>query len=255
MMPDDLLKPLSDARGPLAGRLPGQPAPGADAGHGRERRRPSSTAGPDRLGRRPEALDASRTARSSARPPGLKQNEFLRSDDGRRRLPPDARGEARRRTRATAASSSAARPLPDGEMKGYQADVGAGWWGKLYEENGRGLLWDKSGEAHVKPGDWNTYEVVGRRPARSGRAINGKPCVDLDDPEGAAAGHLRLPAPLGRGDGGAVQGTSGSKSCRRHRRWGGRTSGTRPTLGFRCAGSPFPGDFEPNNIGRPPYTW
>ena len=30
-------------------------------------------------------------------------------------------------------------PLPDGEMKGPQADIGAGWWGKLYEESGRGL--------------------------------------------------------------------------------------------------------------------
>ena len=30
-------------------------------------------------------------------------------------------------------------------MKGYQADVGPGWWGKLYEENGRGLLWDEVG--------------------------------------------------------------------------------------------------------------
>ena len=30
--------------------------------------------------------------------------------------------------------------LPDGEMRGPQADVGAGWWGKLYEENGRGAL-------------------------------------------------------------------------------------------------------------------
>src|SRR5882724_4721720 len=50
--------------------------------------------------------------------------------------------------------------LPNGEVKGYQADVGAGWWGKLYEEHGRALLWDKSGEAHVKAGDWNTYEIV-----------------------------------------------------------------------------------------------
>ena len=30
--------------------------------------------------------------------------------------------------------------LADGEMKGDQADIGPGWWGKLYEENGRGLL-------------------------------------------------------------------------------------------------------------------
>lgn len=41
----------------------------------------------------------------------------------------------------------------DGEVSGYQADVGAGWWGKLYEEHGRALLWDKPGERHVKPGD------------------------------------------------------------------------------------------------------
>ena len=51
-------------------------------------------------------------------------------------------------------------PLPDGEVKGYQADVGPGWWGKVYEENGRGLLWKESGEAFVKPGEWNTYEIV-----------------------------------------------------------------------------------------------
>ncbi|MEX0586776.1 MAG: family 16 glycoside hydrolase, partial [Pirellulales bacterium] len=35
--------------------------------------------------------------------------------------------------------------LPNGEVKGYQADVGVGWWGKLYEEHGRGLLWKQSG--------------------------------------------------------------------------------------------------------------
>lgn len=37
----------------------------------------------------------------------------------------------------------------DGEVAGYQADVGVGWWGKLYEEHGRGLLWEKSGEPNV----------------------------------------------------------------------------------------------------------
>ncbi len=73
---------------------------------------------------------------------------------------------------------------PDGqyEMKGPQADVGAGWWGKLYEENGRALLWEKPGDACVKTDDWNTYEVV----AVGGKvrtAINGIVCVDLDDPK------------------------------------------------------------------------
>ena len=77
--------------------------------------------------------------------------------------------------------------LPDGEMKGDQADIGAGWWGKLYEENGRGLLWPKSGEAHVKLGDWNTYEVVADG-TKIRTSINGKPCVNLDDPAGARSG-------------------------------------------------------------------
>jgi putative heme-binding domain-containing protein len=77
--------------------------------------------------------------------------------------------------------------LPEGEVKGYQADVGVGWWGKLYEEHGRGLLWDRSGESHVKLGDWNAYEIV----AVGGKlrtTINGQPCVDLDDPDGAKQG-------------------------------------------------------------------
>lgn len=78
-------------------------------------------------------------------------------------------------------------PLPDGEVKGYQADVGAGWWGKLYEEHGRAILWDKPGEQWVNRDGWNTYEIlaVGHK-IRT--AINGKLCVDLDDPKGATQG-------------------------------------------------------------------
>jgi putative membrane-bound dehydrogenase-like protein len=77
--------------------------------------------------------------------------------------------------------------LPNGEVKGYQADIGVGWWGKLYEEHGRALLWDKSGEKFVKPGEWNTYEII----ADGGRVrtlINGNVCVDIDDPKGARRG-------------------------------------------------------------------
>ena len=75
----------------------------------------------------------------------------------------------------------------EGEVKGYQADIGPGWWGKLYEEHGRALLWDRSGEAHVKPGEWNAYEIeaIGSRIRTS---INGRTCVELDDPDGARSG-------------------------------------------------------------------
>ena len=75
----------------------------------------------------------------------------------------------------------------NGEVSGYQADIGKGWWGKLYEEHGRALLWDKSGEEHVKPGDWNTYEIIAER-NRIRTLINGQLCVDMEDPEGAKSG-------------------------------------------------------------------
>ncbi len=74
-----------------------------------------------------------------------------------------------------------------GEAKGYQADAGKGWWGKLYEESGRALLWDKSGEEHLKANEWNDYEVVAVG-SRIKTFLNGKACVDLDDPAGAKQG-------------------------------------------------------------------
>jgi putative membrane-bound dehydrogenase-like protein len=81
--------------------------------------------------------------------------------------------------------------LPDGEMRGPQADIGAGWWGKLYEENGRGLLWDKSGEKHVKPDEWNEYEIVAEA-SRVRTYINGKLCVDVNDAKMARRGIFGL---------------------------------------------------------------
>jgi putative membrane-bound dehydrogenase-like protein len=82
-------------------------------------------------------------------------------------------------------------PLENGEAKGYQADIGVGWWGKLYEESGRALLWDKSGDQHVKTGDWNEYKIIARG-SRIQTWLNGQPCVDLDDPEGARRGVFAL---------------------------------------------------------------
>jgi putative membrane-bound dehydrogenase-like protein len=81
--------------------------------------------------------------------------------------------------------------LENGGMRGYQADVGEGWWGKLYEEEGRGLLWTQPGDELVKPGEWNVYEIlaVGHHIRTS---LNGHPCVDLEDPDGALAGILAL---------------------------------------------------------------
>jgi putative heme-binding domain-containing protein len=84
------------------------------------------------------------------------------------------------------------RSRADGDsVSGYQADIGAGWWGKLYEEHGRKLLWDRSGEAHVRPGEWNRYEIKADGEHLQ-TWINGQRCVDLHDPEGAHRGILAL---------------------------------------------------------------
>ncbi len=76
-------------------------------------------------------------------------------------------------------------------MRGYQADVGPGWWGKLYEENGRGLLADTAMPVDFRPGDWNRYriEAIGEH-VRTW--INDVPCVDLRDPDGARRGVVAL---------------------------------------------------------------
>ena len=82
-------------------------------------------------------------------------------------------------------------PLPDGEMRGPQADIGAGWWGKLYEESGRGLLAKEGGEKFVKPDEWNDYAVE----AVGGRVrvwINGNLCTDYADDKLARRGVFGL---------------------------------------------------------------
>ena len=77
-----------------------------------------------------------------------------------------------------------------GQAVGYQADVGAGVWGKLYHEHGRGKLdWNDNAVGAVKPGDWNRYEIlaVGHK---IWTAINGKLCVAIEDPKGELSGKI-----------------------------------------------------------------
>jgi putative heme-binding domain-containing protein len=120
------------------------------------------------------------------RSPGLKRNEFLKSHlaVGDFRLKVKVKLTPNKENSGIQFRSEA---LSDGEMKGYQADIGKGWWGKLYEENGRALLWKESGEKHVKENEWNDYEVVAEG-SRIKTYINGQPCVDFDDPPGARKG-------------------------------------------------------------------
>ncbi|MDD4267825.1 MAG: DUF1080 domain-containing protein [Pirellulales bacterium] len=72
------------------------------------------------------------------------------------------------------------------EMIGYQADLGEGWWGCLYDESRRrtvlaGPKPEDRGKI-VKPDDWNDYRILceGRRIRLW---INGQPTVDYTEPD------------------------------------------------------------------------
>ena len=63
------------------------------------------------------------------------------------------------------------------EMKGYQVDVGPGWWGKLYDESRRNKVIGEPQDpqaiaAVIKEDDWNEYRIPrkGRRSARGSTA-------------------------------------------------------------------------------------
>jgi hypothetical protein len=121
---------------------------------------------------------------------GLKRNEFLKS----RFEVGDFRLVLQMKLVPNSANSGVqfrSVPFQGHEMKGYQADAGAGWWGKLYEESARGMLVDKGGEQWVNKDDWKTYEIVavGNRILM---AINGHQTVDFEDPKGAKTGLLGL---------------------------------------------------------------
>jgi putative heme-binding domain-containing protein len=126
---------------------------------------------------------------------GLKHNEFLKSqlvlDDFRLvlkvKLTPN---------KENSGVQFHSEPFGEYEMKGPQADAGAGWWGKLYEENGRALLWNKPGDACVKTEEWNTYEIVAVG-SKVRTAINGILCTDLDDPKISRRGIIALQAHAG----------------------------------------------------------
>ncbi len=118
--------------------------------------------------------------------PGLPRNAFLVSHAAAAdfrltvevRLSPDA---------GNSGIQFRSRALPDGGVRGFQADIGRGWWGRLYEEEGRGLLSERTVEKAVRPGDWNVYEITVSG-SRIRTAVNGVLAVDLDDRQGARRG-------------------------------------------------------------------
>lgn len=74
------------------------------------------------------------------------------------------------------------------EMRGYQADLGQGYWGTLYDESRRNkALIGPTKEAvagFLKPGEWNEYRIRCEGP-RSQLWINGVQTVDYTEPDAA----------------------------------------------------------------------
>jgi len=129
------------------------------------------------------------TAEIVGRTQGLERNTFLASDFelGDFRLSVEVRLAG---DQGNSGIQFRTQPLEDGEVKGYQADVGPGWWGKLYEENGRGLLVDR-GATKVALDGWNRY-VIECAGSKVRTWLNDEPCVELDDPSGARSGIVAL---------------------------------------------------------------
>lgn len=74
----------------------------------------------------------------------------------------------------------------DNEVIGYQADLGDGYWGSLYDESRRSTTLAKPDAARVnailKKNDWNSYEIRADR-SRIKLLINGTETVDYTEPD------------------------------------------------------------------------
>ena len=77
---------------------------------------------------------------------------------------------------------------PPNEMSGFQADIGAGHSGCLYDESRRNRFLARATDARIKqlekPGEWNRYEVRCEGP-RIRIALNGETTVDYTEPDAA----------------------------------------------------------------------
>ena len=86
------------------------------------------------------------------------------------------------------------RRIPDNhEVAGYQADMGTGWWGALYDESRRNKVLTGPDQAKmktvVKSGGWNDY-VIRAKGKRIQLWVNGVQTVDYteEDPKIESSG-------------------------------------------------------------------
>lgn len=88
-------------------------------------------------------------------------------------------------------------PEPPNEMIGYQADIGAGYSGCLYDESRRKKMLATAVKEVIekaeKPGEWNTYEIIAEA-ERIRLLVNGVRTVDYTErgADIAMKGHIAL---------------------------------------------------------------
>ena len=89
------------------------------------------------------------------------------------------------------------------EMVGYQADIGEGWYGALYDESRRNTILAKPDpevvKKAVKPGQWNHYEIRAEGD-RVVLKINGIQTVDYTEKDPKVVPHGRIAVQI-HGDG------------------------------------------------------
>jgi hypothetical protein len=70
------------------------------------------------------------------------------------------------------------------EVSGYQADMGQGWWGSLYDESRRNTILAKADAKLIakilKPNEWNEYRIRAEGPHIQ-LWINGEQTVDYNE--------------------------------------------------------------------------
>ncbi len=123
------------------------------------------------------------------RSPGLKYNDFLRTKKQYKNFVLRAAFQMKDATgKANSGIQFRSAPIAGShEVIGYQADMGEGYWGCLYDESRRKkVLAGPSGAAPVKDG-WNTY-VITAKGNRITLELNGVKTVEWVEEDAGIAG-------------------------------------------------------------------
>lgn len=121
--------------------------------------------------------------------PGLDHNEFLATKASYRDFILQLTFRVRGDDSANSGVQFRSVRIPGTEMSGYQADVGQGYWGCLYDESRRNKILVKASDrasAAIHKGDWNHY-VIRAMGGKITLFLNGQTSVTYDEPDASIA--------------------------------------------------------------------